>query len=161
MTVIYAHTETGKALEPQPAGSVADYIRFVGSNRDTSGWNVVEVPAGTQHCATDNGNGTFTNPTAPPSSRLRALPQFVVMDVLNDVFGDTRFLAVLTALAALNTDAWVARMKRFNNCGATFTRDQVIAFLTAARSADVPTQGTKITVPEITAVASDIRWLEA
>lgn len=105
----------------------------------------------------------FANYTLPtivvPLPVYKKLIQASVLDIMNEVFGDTRYLAVLTALAALNTDAWIARMKKINNQGAVFTRQQVIDFMTAARAADVPTSGTKITVAEITAAASHSSWV--
>ena len=61
---LFAHIETGQALEPWPNDSSDDYLaRFPAT--DTSAWEVVEVPDGTKHGAHVNGDGTYTNPPTP------------------------------------------------------------------------------------------------
>jgi hypothetical protein len=64
MMSLFAHTETGKALDPQEADDADGYLkRFSGI--DTDAWQVKEVPAGTQHGATPNGQGGWNNPPQP------------------------------------------------------------------------------------------------
>jgi len=117
--------------------------------------------------AVEQVDGSFENPAPPPLPPVKhkSLTQGVVRDdMLPEIFGDNRYLAVLTAIAALTTDAWQVRKKKFDNPSAVFTRQQVVNFLTAARADDVPNSGTgatgKITVAEINAVAADLRWIE-
>lgn len=60
----FAHIETGRALEPWPNASSADYLaRFPGVN--TSGWDVAQVPSGTAHGAISDGQGGWVNPASP------------------------------------------------------------------------------------------------
>lgn len=124
----------------------------------TNGWVLV---ADTNKSGDVKNGSVYGTPILPaPPTRYKSLSQSVVRDILDTVFGDTRTLAVDAALAALSTDVWKVRIKQFNNVGKVFTRQQVIDFLTAARNADIPTAGTKITVAEITAIANDPNWIE-
>lgn len=70
----FAHIETGQALDPWENTTEGDYCaRFPGI--DTSGWDVSEVPDGTQHGAKSDGNGGWINPAepSPPPSPPKAL----------------------------------------------------------------------------------------
>jgi hypothetical protein len=62
--MIIAHISGGQAFDPQPNDSVDEYkARY--NEQVLALWvdhDFREVPAGTQHCAADNGDGTFTNP---------------------------------------------------------------------------------------------------
>ncbi len=59
---LFAHTETGHALDVWPNDTEAEYLaRFPAA----SGWSVVQVPDGTVHGACGDGDGTFTNPSSP------------------------------------------------------------------------------------------------
>ena len=61
----FAHTETGKALDPHQNDIEAKYrARF--NPALIANWSIVQVPDGTLHGATDNGDGTYTNPVKPP-----------------------------------------------------------------------------------------------
>ncbi len=62
---LFAHVETGKALDVQPNTSAAEY-RARYTVEVTAGWDVVQVPNGTEHGAVDNHDGTFTNPSSTP-----------------------------------------------------------------------------------------------
>lgn len=60
----FAHTESGQAVDPAPATDAAEYIsRF--STEITASWSVEEVPNGTQHGATPDGQGGWINPSDP------------------------------------------------------------------------------------------------
>jgi hypothetical protein len=60
----FAHTETGRALDPWPNDTPAHYLaRFPGV--DTSAWAVTQVEDGTTQGATPDGQGGWANAAAP------------------------------------------------------------------------------------------------
>ena len=67
----FAHVGGGKALDCQEDSNLDAYLlRFTAVV--IYGWMIAghvikQVPNGTQHGATDNGDGTYTNPPPPPS----------------------------------------------------------------------------------------------
>lgn len=57
----FAHIETGQVIDPQVNDTAGQYLaRFSGGI--TVGWQVVQVPDGTEPNAKVNGDGTYTNP---------------------------------------------------------------------------------------------------
>lgn len=100
----------------------------------------VQVPDAVKHGDfVVNGNDYAPRPVPQPPAVApvyKSLSQPVVQEILSDIFGDTRYLAVDAALSALSTDAWKVKVKKFNNTGAIFTRQKVIDFLTDARQAE-------------------------
>lgn len=72
----FAHTETGRALDPADAESAAVYrARF--NPAATVSWMVVTVPDGTAHGAIPRGNGDYNNPdgsTAKADNTLTPAP---------------------------------------------------------------------------------------
>lgn len=154
---LYAHVESGKAMDVQEDVSSTHYLRrFSGVN--TSAWVVATVPAGTTHGAADNGNGTFTNVALPAPPMNARLQRGERLDLLNDVFAAPRLIAINTAFEAQTDPALVIARDRHKSETARFSRGQMVELFMALRQADVPTAGTKITVAEITAIANHGLW---
>lgn len=62
--MFFAKIDGGKAINIQECGSIEAY-RALYAQFDTSLWVIRKVPVGTLPAATDNGDGTFTNPEPP------------------------------------------------------------------------------------------------
>lgn len=106
--MIYAHIETGVALEPQPALSVEDYIRLVAGNHDTSGWTIEKVPDGTAHGASPDGQGGWINPVlapAPPQYKPQSQIEFITL--CQDIGGMTDDMLVACQSDALFAAMWI------------------------------------------------------
>lgn len=78
----FAHVETGFALDPQPAPDEQSYRNYFrpaapqpGDIDITKGWNVQQVPDGTQQGAASDGQGGWVNPPPP----VHAQPQPIQM----------------------------------------------------------------------------------
>lgn len=124
---LFAHTETGFALDPQENASADEYrTRF--AEGVSQGWTVTEVPSGTQHGAKDNGNGTFTNPvvsTPTPQPRILSKTQFqdYVVTVIGGVpDGMARFTEIMDATRDSASGAVRFAFARYE-AAATFEKD--------------------------------------
>ena len=71
----FAHISGGKVLDPQENATLDEYKARFGAlvTGPWAGHTFTEVPAGTQHCAADNGNGTYTNPVKVNAPTLQPL----------------------------------------------------------------------------------------
>lgn len=126
----------------------------------------VQVHDDVKPCAFYNGGGymtlgNFTQPVeVPPIVKYKVtLPQISVQSILLDVFGEDR-LDAIDAATALLVNGWPNDRKKFNNPNRILSRKFVEDYLKAQRQADIPTQPTKISNAEITAIISDPRWVE-
>ena len=73
--MLFAHIETGYALDVQENVTAEDYLaRFTSDVSEL--WTVSAVPTGTQSGAKSNGDGTYTNPDPPPNPA----PKFAALD---------------------------------------------------------------------------------
>lgn len=110
--------------------------------------------------AVEQPDGSFVQPVIPPPPiQYRQITRAILDDMLEAVFGDVRYSAILVALPNLTTNGWLAARRKLDNPGWTPSRQQIIDLLTALRQADIPTAGTKITVAEITAIAGRPEWI--
>ena len=110
--------------------------------------------------AVEQPDGSFQQPAIPPPPvQYRQITRATLDDILEAVFGGTRYSAILAAIETLTANGWLAVRRRLDNPGWTPSRQQVIDVLTALRQADIPTAGTKITVAEITDVAGRVEWI--
>ncbi len=96
----FAHIETGKVLEPQPAPDESSYLRFVAGGRDTSGWKIVgDIPDDIVHGATVDGPGSYSNPPVVTAPALAAADldrgMFLRVAMATDA---AKFNAILLAL---------------------------------------------------------------
>ena len=88
---IFAHTESGKALQPLENASADEYLsRFTPDV--TEGWVVTQVPDGTEHGATPDGHGGWINPSPPappqPIPGSKALNKTEFLKLFADNNGD-------------------------------------------------------------------------
>lgn len=67
---LFAHEKDLTVYDPQPAADLNGYLLRYNSvavfGWMSDGHTFKQVPDGTQHGATDNGDGTYTNPPPPP-----------------------------------------------------------------------------------------------
>lgn len=80
---LFAHVETGAALDPQENKTADEYLkRYAGEL--TKQWVVKQVPDGTVHGAKDNGDGTYTNPQPAPTPEPEPLPDTVTVKLTQE-----------------------------------------------------------------------------
>lgn len=110
----------------------------------TMAWT--QVPDGTRHGATDNGNGTFTNPavaTTPPTISKTAF-----MDICETAFGGgatgrQRFGNIIAACAASNDGEVRFVYERYQGAS-TFDKSKVTALMSLLIS-----KGTNLITPQV------------
>jgi hypothetical protein len=104
---LYAHIETGRALNVIEAASQAEYeARFTAEAR--AGWSVVTVPNGTQDNAVSNGNGTYANPTtASPQAVPRALTRLQFVRLCKSAGGMTGQMLVAAEADDNLAEMWI------------------------------------------------------
>ena len=124
---IFGRLSSGKILDVVTAADAAEAQSFF----PASGWMFIEVPAGTTHGATDNGDGTYTNPSivGPPV----ALSKVAFMDLAYlflgaDLAGVSRYGEILLQAKASASPLVVASMERYTHAS-IFERDDVATFL--------------------------------
>lgn len=130
----YGRLVGGYALDCQVASSLAELAeRF---HPDWLARNPFsQVPDGTLHGATDNGDGTFTNPpvaVVPPVYEILSASRFqeVCEQALGgNAVGASRFGAIIRAIEASNDDLVFSISKRYAK-SVTFDRVKTASMLT-------------------------------
>lgn len=109
---MYAKVQNGTANFVVDVSTQADVAKcfhpdWLSSQGGVDAWS--EVPSGTQHGATDNGDGTFTNPTqaTPLAATLSATAfnKHCWANLGGGTTGMARFQAIIDAAAASETGA--------------------------------------------------------
>jgi hypothetical protein len=126
----YAHTETGRALDPQFDSDAGKYAaRFTAEVIEN--WSIVQVPDDTLHGALDNGDGTFTNPQPPPSPVIyTTLSATAFQDVCETGLGSqARFGKIIRDMSASADDQVFSAYQRFMK-SITFDRSKAAPLFT-------------------------------
>ena len=115
---VYAHTETGCALDVWPNDTKEEYsARFLEvPGFDT--WQIVTVPDGTRHGDLDNRDGTFTRPpihTPPAESKILSkinFQDYAVSQLGGSVTGMARFQTIIDSCEKSNLPSRQQRLRR-------------------------------------------------
>jgi len=139
----YARTLNGRLYEvttiedplPSWAPDVVTWLEKIYPNTHAQ---FFAVPDDNVSGATDNGDGTYTNPTLPTPPVLPALPAILSSTAFQDVTetalgggstGRTRFGEIIRAMSSSADDEVLAVSKRYDK-SLTFERAKVSALLT-------------------------------
>jgi len=159
----FAHIETGAALDPIERDT-ADAYRALFASSVTQSWTVSEVPAGTQHGAKPNGDGTYTNPANPqPQADVvfdkadfkeycygvlgaMALPNGTAQQKLEA--GLARFGEIIMAADASTNPSVFAAFDQYSDA-TSYRKDRVSLFLSVLVNASI------VTAQEYTAVTDN------
>jgi len=127
---LYAHIENGIVFDPVIAADATEAKALFVPLSDA--WVFTSIPDGTQQGATDNGDGTYTNPVGATATPV-TLAKVAFMDLAYpflgvDLAGVARYGEILTQAKASVSPLVVASMERYTHAS-VFERDDVATFL--------------------------------
>ena len=137
---IFAHIESGFALDVWPNATQDDYEARFKAMPDFGTWQIVEVPADTKHGAKVNGDGTYTNPASvviPKTPRILSktgFQDYAVSQLGGGVTGMGRFTDIMDATESSLSSTVRFAFARYQAAD-TFEKDKT-AILTQIMAAD-------------------------